>query len=75
MAKAYRAPELLMSYRLDKYSTKIDMWSVGCVFAEMYLKKPLFRSKDTQSQIQKFLTVLGLPSKLILGGINDEKIR
>lgn len=75
VAKSYRAPELLLSYRHDKYTAKIDMWSVGCVFAELYLKKPLFRSKDTASQIQKFIALLGLPSKSIFGGIKDEKIR
>ena len=37
----YRAPELLLGW--DKYSAAIDMWSVGCIFAELILKEPLFR--------------------------------
>lgn len=36
----YRAPEILMGSR--HYSTAVDMWSIGCIFAEMVLKKPLF---------------------------------
>jgi len=36
----YRAPELLLG--LDSYTTAIDMWAVGCVFAELLLNKTLF---------------------------------
>ncbi len=36
----YRAPEVLFGARF--YSEKIDIWSVGCIFAELFLKKPLF---------------------------------
>lgn len=41
----YRAPELLFKYRTFNYSSKIDMWSVGTVLAEMILKKVLFSKK------------------------------
>ncbi len=36
----YRAPEVLLGSR--HYSTAIDMWSVGCIFAEMAMRQPLF---------------------------------
>lgn len=36
----YRAPELLMGHL--SYSVSIDMWSVGCILAEMIRRKPLF---------------------------------
>jgi serine/threonine protein kinase len=36
----YRAPEILMGSR--HYSTAVDMWSIGCIFAEMITKRPLF---------------------------------
>ena len=36
----YRAPEVLLGSKL--YSTGVDMWSVGCIFAEMARKTPLF---------------------------------
>lgn len=38
----YRPPELLLKYNNKNYNGKVDMWSVGCVFAEMFLKKVLF---------------------------------
>lgn len=36
----YRAPELMLGD--DNYSISIDMWATGCIFAEMFLKRPLF---------------------------------
>jgi mitogen-activated protein kinase 1/3 len=35
----YRAPEILLTYEDKEYGNKIDMWAVGCVFAELYLRK------------------------------------
>jgi serine/threonine protein kinase len=40
----YRAPELLLG--LSDYSTSVDMWSIGCVFAEMVTSKVFFRGTD-----------------------------
>jgi serine/threonine protein kinase len=39
----YRAPELLLRYSCKDYDSKIDMWSAGCVLAEMFLGKVLFQ--------------------------------
>lgn len=36
----YRAPEIL--FATQNYSKKVDMWSIGCILAELLLKKPLF---------------------------------
>jgi serine/threonine protein kinase len=36
----YRAPEILLGY--DMYTTAIDMWSMGCLFAELLFGRPLF---------------------------------
>lgn len=38
----FRAPELLMKYGINNYSSKIDLWSAGCVLAEIYLKTAVF---------------------------------
>merc|ERR1712059_141089 len=43
----YRAPELLLGAK--EYSTMIDLWSVGCVFAELLTMKPLFNGKSERS--------------------------
>ncbi|KMZ94615.1 cdc2-like protein kinase 1 [Plasmodium vivax Mauritania I] len=57
----YRAPELLLGERC--YTNKIDIWSVGCIFAEMILKKPLFIGENEIDQILKILSLLGLPDR------------
>jgi mitogen-activated protein kinase 1/3 len=39
----YRAPEVILTWK--EYTKAIDMWSVGCIFAELFLRKPLFPGK------------------------------
>ncbi len=56
----YRAPEMILgSY---KYSKKVDIWSIGCILAEMINEKALFPGKSTVNQIQLIIDVLGRPS-------------
>lgn len=57
----YRAPEIILSWK--KYSKSIDIWSVGCIFAELLLRKPLFCGSDYLDQIHKILDILGTPSE------------
>jgi cyclin-dependent kinase 12/13 len=40
----YRSPELMLQYR--KYDYKVDIWSLGCVFAEFFIKEVLFKSTN-----------------------------
>jgi cell division cycle 2-like protein len=56
----YRAPELLLG--TDVYSSAIDMWSVGCIMAELILREPLLMGKGELDQIDKILRVFGNPS-------------
>jgi mitogen-activated protein kinase 15 len=56
----YRAPEILLGS--TKYSTQADMWSVGCIFSELFSGKPLFPGTSTLTQINKVLVVTGKPS-------------
>ena len=62
----YRAPEVLLG--CQRYSGAVDVWSVGCIFAEMFLKKPLFQGDAEIDQLFRifrlvflyiFLSVLG----------------
>lgn len=46
-----RAPELLLGAR--QYSTAIDMWSLGCIMAELLSKQPLFNGKTEVDQLDK----------------------
>lgn len=48
-----RAPELLLGAK--EYSKAIDMWSVGCIMAELVAKEPLFRGKTELEQIDKVI--------------------
>jgi len=58
----YRAPEVLLGSR--HYSTAIDMWSVGCIFAEMVCKgQPLFPGDSEIDQIFKIFRILGTPNE------------
>jgi len=55
----YRAPELLLSTG-DTYSSSIDIWSAGCIMAEMILRKPLFPGQGFIDQVQKIFSIVGL---------------
>ncbi|VDK17402.1 unnamed protein product [Anisakis simplex] len=69
----YRAPELLFS--LLDYDTKVDIWSVGCIFAEMILRRQLFPGKDAISQVKMIVYYLGTPEKEVLERINLDLVR
>ncbi len=57
----YRAPELLLN--IDKYSTAIDMWSCGCILAELFLCEPLFQGRDEIDQLHKIFKIMGTPEE------------
>ncbi|KAJ6163790.1 Mitogen-activated protein kinase HOG1 [Penicillium chrysogenum] len=57
----YRAPEVMLSWR--RYNEKVDIWSVGCIFAEMMLGRPLFPGKDRLDQFRVIVQVLGSPPR------------
>ena len=57
----YRSPEILLGGR--QYSTGVDMWSVGCIFAEMSTRKPLFPGDSEIDEIFKIFRVLGTPTE------------
>jgi len=56
----YRAPDVLMGSK--KYSTPVDIWSVGCIFAEMVNGRPLFPGTSDDDQLLKIFATLGTPS-------------
>ncbi|XP_075210842.1 extracellularly regulated kinase 7 [Lycorma delicatula] len=56
----YRAPEILIASK--KYTKGIDMWSVGCILAEMLLGKPLFPGSSTVNQVEKIMSTITPPS-------------
>lgn len=56
----YRAPELLLGAKV--YDTSIDMWSVGCIFAELLDKAPIFPGKTEVDQLTRIFRLLGHPT-------------
>ncbi|XP_020704518.1 protein IMPAIRED IN BABA-INDUCED STERILITY 1 isoform X1 [Dendrobium catenatum] len=56
----YRPPELLLG-SVD-YGASVDMWSVGCVFAEMFFKKPILQGRTEVEQLHKIFKLCGSPS-------------
>ncbi|XP_066498524.1 cyclin-dependent kinase 4 [Hoplias malabaricus] len=56
----YRAPEVLLQVG---YMSSVDIWSVGCIFAELFLLRPLFCGYTENQQLQKIFEVIGLPEK------------
>ncbi|CAN6449062.1 unnamed protein product [Victoria cruziana] len=62
----YRAPELLLGSKL--YSTAVDMWSLGCIMAELLAKEPLFCGKNEIDQLDKIFRILGTPNEKIWPG-------
>jgi len=57
----YRAPDVLMGSR--KYSTPVDIWSVGCIFGEMASGRPLFPGTSDQDQLLRIFRILGTPTE------------
>ena len=57
----YRAPELLLG--INEYSTPVDIWSIGCIFAELVLRQPLFKGEYEIEQLFKIFHLLGTPNK------------
>eukprot|EP00227_Mantoniella_beaufortii_P003667 CAMPEP_0197617476 /NCGR_PEP_ID=MMETSP1326-20131121/61054_1 /TAXON_ID=1155430 /ORGANISM="Genus nov. species nov., Strain RCC2288" /LENGTH=431 /DNA_ID=CAMNT_0043186369 /DNA_START=205 /DNA_END=1497 /DNA_ORIENTATION=+ len=69
----YRAPELLLS--CSEYTSAIDVWSVGCIFAELLGRKPLFPGKDYVHQLNLITRTIGLPEETDMAFISSEKAR
>lgn len=68
----YRAPELLLGSR--HYTPAIDMWAVGCIFAELLSLRPIFKGEEAKmdskktvpfqrNQMQKIVDIMGMPTK------------
>ncbi|KAG7577681.1 Protein kinase domain [Arabidopsis thaliana x Arabidopsis arenosa] len=70
----YRAPELCGSF-FSKYTPAIDIWSIGCIFAEMLTGKPLFPGKNVVHQLDIMTDLLGTPPPEAISRIRNEKAR
>ncbi|RKP21739.1 mitogen-activated protein kinase HOG1, partial [Rozella allomycis CSF55] len=66
----YRAPEIMLTWQT--YDEKIDIWSIGCILAEMLQGSPLFPGKDHVSQFQLIIELLGSPPTDVINRICSE---
>ncbi|KAG4303129.1 hypothetical protein PCK1_000467, partial [Pneumocystis canis] len=60
-SRYYRAPELI--FGATNYTTKIDIWSTGCVLAELMLGQPIFPGESGIDQLVEIIKVLGTPTR------------
>lgn len=67
----YRAPEVLLGS--THYSTPVDMWSVGCIFAEMVRKQPLFPGDSELQQLLHIFKLLGTPNESVWPGVTKQR--
>ncbi|XP_058778308.1 mitogen-activated protein kinase 4-like [Vicia villosa] len=69
----YRAPELLLN--CSEYTSAIDVWSVGCIFAEIMTRQPLFPGKDYVHQLRLITELIGSPDDSSLGFLRSENAK
>lgn len=62
-SRYYRSPEVLLGLN---YDTQIDIWSLGCVIAEMYNGYPLFPGTSEEDQLYKIIQICGMPSQRLI---------
>ena len=63
----YRSPELLLE--MNEYATPVDIWSIGCIFAELATKHPFFKGENEQTQLKEIFRILGKPNEQSWPGI------
>lgn len=65
-SRYYRAPEIMLGI---KYTTAIDMWSLGCILCELFTGFPLFPGENESEQMALIMEINGLPPLAILNVI------
>lgn len=69
----YRAPEIMLNWM--HYNQTVDIWSVGCIMAELLMGKPLFPGTDHIDQLKKTMRLTGTPNQELLAKITSEEAR
>ena len=65
----YRAPEVILSWK--QYTAAIDVWSVGCILAELIRRKPLLPAQNEQEQMMMITNLIGKPDDKLIEQIED----
>ncbi|CAI5448267.1 unnamed protein product [Caenorhabditis angaria] len=69
----YRAPEIMLNWM--HYTQTVDVWSVGCILAELITSKTLFPGSDHIDQLTRIMSVVGTPDEEFLKKISSEEAR
>lgn len=56
----YRSPEVLLQ---SSYASSVDIWSCGCIFAELFTRRPLFEGQSDNDQLSKIFQIIGPPKE------------
>ncbi|EKM80734.1 hypothetical protein AGABI1DRAFT_112477 [Agaricus bisporus var. burnettii JB137-S8] len=67
----YRAPEIMLSFA--NYTTAIDVWSIGCILAELLGGKPIYKGRDYVDQLNQILHYLGTPPEETLRRVGSPR--
>ena len=65
----YRAPDILLGSK--NYTTSVDIWSVGCIFAEIVNRTPLFAGQNDKDQLVKIFAIRGTPNQDEWPGLSE----
>ena len=68
-SRFYRSPEVMLGL---PYTTKIDIWSLGCILVEMHTGEPLFSGCDQLDQMCKVISILGMVPKHMIDASSDQ---
>uniref|UniRef100_A0A7N8WL28 mitogen-activated protein kinase n=1 Tax=Mastacembelus armatus TaxID=205130 RepID=A0A7N8WL28_9TELE len=68
----YRAPEVILSWM--HYTQTVDIWSVGCIMAEMLQGKPLFKGSDHLDQLNEIMKITGTPTQEFISKLESEDV-
>ncbi|KAJ6500330.1 hypothetical protein C8R45DRAFT_977294 [Mycena sanguinolenta] len=70
-SRFYRSPEVILGMN---YHMAIDMWSLGCILAELYTGFPIFPGENEQEQLSCIMEVLGVPDKEYVNRSSRKKL-
>ncbi|KAG2174056.1 hypothetical protein INT44_000170 [Umbelopsis vinacea] len=70
-SRFYRSPEVILGLT---YNTAIDMWSLGCILAELFTGYPLFPGENEQEQLSCIMEIQGVPSKYLVEKSTRKKL-
>jgi dual specificity tyrosine-phosphorylation-regulated kinase 2/3/4 len=70
-SRFYRSPEVILGMN---YHMAIDMWSLGCILAELYTGFPIFPGENEQEQLSCIMEVLGVPEKEFVNRSSRKKL-